>query len=266
MSSVAELTQRAQKAPVISASTSQAVQHYFDDLVLLGVMPLIAGCGLVYEYALSHYAGIILGNTETAIFIMIGIMIMSAGFGSLMSQRVTNAFAGLVWLEIAIIVLGSSAVPVIAAAVYISNNFLLANSAINSAAPGVEAVVPYLFGFVMGFLMGMEMPLVARIREKVRGAEGAKGTAIVYASDCIGIASGTFVWAAYLGNIDVISAATLAASVNAIALSVFILRYRTQFNFQRAITIALVAAFLVLTLVPTQGAQWFAELTVSARN
>ncbi|MDH4275430.1 MAG: hypothetical protein OEW08_10360 [Gammaproteobacteria bacterium] len=266
MSSVVEFNQHARSVVIAPTSTTRSSWPIIDDIVLLGVMPLIAGCGLVYEYALSHYAGVILGNTETAIFIMIGIMIMSAGFGSLMSQRIVNAFTGMVWLEISIIILGSSAVPAIAGTVYFSNHYVLPHLPVMQGSVGIDIIVPYIFGFIMGFLMGMEMPLVARIREHIRGAEGARGTAIVYASDCIGIAAGTFAWAAYLGDIDVTAAASMAASVNALALSIFILRYRAQINFNRRIIAAVMVAFLVLGSISTHGVQWSEATSIEKRG
>ncbi|MGL4833242.1 MAG: polyamine aminopropyltransferase, partial [Shewanella sp.] len=50
---------------------------WFDDVLLLGIMAVLAGCGLIYEYLLSHYAGRILGALEAAIYTMIGLMIVS---------------------------------------------------------------------------------------------------------------------------------------------------------------------------------------------
>ena len=35
------------------------------DVVLIGIMAVLAGCGLIYEYLLSHYAGRILGVVES---------------------------------------------------------------------------------------------------------------------------------------------------------------------------------------------------------
>ncbi|MFT7688726.1 MAG: spermidine synthase, partial [Candidatus Azotimanducaceae bacterium] len=44
-------------------------------------MAILAGCGLIYEYLLSHYASRILGVVESTIYTMIGLMIVSMGFG-----------------------------------------------------------------------------------------------------------------------------------------------------------------------------------------
>ena len=42
------------------------------DFVLFAIMGILAGCGLIYEYLLSHYAGRVLGAVEQVIFAMIG--------------------------------------------------------------------------------------------------------------------------------------------------------------------------------------------------
>jgi spermidine synthase len=38
------------------------------DVVLIGIMAILAACGLIYEYLLSHYAGRILGVVESPIY------------------------------------------------------------------------------------------------------------------------------------------------------------------------------------------------------
>ena len=50
-----------------SVTTGSGKISRFDDILLLGIMAVLAGCGLIYEYLLSHYAGRILGALEAAI-------------------------------------------------------------------------------------------------------------------------------------------------------------------------------------------------------
>ncbi len=38
------------------------------DLALIVIMGVLAACGLIYEYLLSHYAGRILGAVEATIY------------------------------------------------------------------------------------------------------------------------------------------------------------------------------------------------------
>lgn len=87
-----------------TSSATQAVQtsrlSWFDDVLLLGIMAVLAGCGLIYEYLLSHYAGRILGALEAAIYTMIGLMIVSMGLGAFAARKIKDAFTGFVVLEI----------------------------------------------------------------------------------------------------------------------------------------------------------------------
>ncbi len=77
-------------------------------------MAVLAGCGLVYEYLLSHYAGRVLGIMESAIYSMIGLMIVAMGLGAFAARKIRCAFNGFVWLELIIALLGSSAILIIA--------------------------------------------------------------------------------------------------------------------------------------------------------
>jgi spermidine synthase len=60
---------------------------------------VLAGCGLIYEYLLSHYAGRVLGVMESTIYTMIGLMIVSMGLGAFAARKVRCAFNGFVYLE-----------------------------------------------------------------------------------------------------------------------------------------------------------------------
>ena len=72
-----------QQSPLSSRQVSK-----FDDALLLGIMASLAGCGLIYEYLLSHYAGRILGALEAAIYTMIGLMIVSMGVGAFAARKI----------------------------------------------------------------------------------------------------------------------------------------------------------------------------------
>ena len=47
------------------------------DVTLIGIMMVLAGCGMIYEFLLSHYAARVLGATEVAIFGVFTVMIAS---------------------------------------------------------------------------------------------------------------------------------------------------------------------------------------------
>ena len=88
-------------------------QHLLDDALLIVTMAVLAGCGLIYEYLLSHYAGRVLGVMESTIYAMIGLMIVAMGFGAFAARKVKCAFNGFVYLELIIALLGSSAILII---------------------------------------------------------------------------------------------------------------------------------------------------------
>ena len=80
------------------------------DVTLIVFTGILAGCGLIYEYLLSHYAARVLGAVETVIFTIISLMIVSMGVGSFLSSRVKDAFYGFVILELSMALAGSMAV------------------------------------------------------------------------------------------------------------------------------------------------------------
>ena len=90
---------------------------WFDDVLLLGIMAVLAGCGLIYEYLLSHYAGRILGALEAAIYTMIGLMIVSMGLGAFAARKIRDAFTGFVILELTVALCGSLAILITAAVI-----------------------------------------------------------------------------------------------------------------------------------------------------
>ena len=80
----------------------QIKKHLVDDTLLILTMAVLAGCGLIYEYLLSHYAGRVLGVMESTIYTMIGLMIVSMGLGAFSARKIRCAFNGFVWLELII--------------------------------------------------------------------------------------------------------------------------------------------------------------------
>ncbi|MDE0728308.1 MAG: spermidine synthase, partial [Alphaproteobacteria bacterium] len=80
------------------------------DVPLIIMTGVLAGCGLIYEYLLSHYAARVLGAVETVIFTIISLMIVSMGVGSFLSAKVKNPFNGFVVLELSMALAGSMAV------------------------------------------------------------------------------------------------------------------------------------------------------------
>ncbi len=73
-------------------NNSKAAKLRQHDFLLFTFMGILAGCGLIYEYLLSHYAGRVLGALEQVIFAMIGIMIVSMGLGAFAARIFKSHF------------------------------------------------------------------------------------------------------------------------------------------------------------------------------
>ena len=90
------------------------------DFLLITVMAILAGCGLIYEYLLSHYAGRVLGSVESAIYAMIGTMIVAMGIGAFLARWFKDAFTAFAWLESLIALVGMGCILAIASVIAVS--------------------------------------------------------------------------------------------------------------------------------------------------
>ena len=137
---------------------------FWHDLLLIITMAVLAGCGLIYEYLLSHYAGRVLGVMESAIYTMIGLMIVSMGLGAFAARKIRCAFNGFVWLELIIAILGSTAIIIIAGLIaftqllpqLIAETFTLPPDALPRGGFFKQLTLlafnsPYAFGLLLGF-------------------------------------------------------------------------------------------------------------------
>ena len=170
----------------------------YHDFLLFTIVAILAGCGLIYEYLLSHYAGRILGAVEQVIFAMIGVMIVSMGLGAFAARVFKSYFNALVWLELSIAFIGGTAVLFLAATTALANQFpqllietfamppdLIPRGGLVSWAKKIAMVMPYVIGFILGFLIGMEIPLIASIRETLYGEHVEHNIGSVYGADYI---------------------------------------------------------------------------------
>ena len=83
-------------------------------------------------------------------------------------------------------------------------------------------LTPYLFGTIIGFFIGMEIPLIARVREKVHGEHLEHNAGTIYGADYIGAGAGAAIWVTMMLSIDITKAAVITAAVNLIAGLVFL--------------------------------------------
>ncbi len=236
-------------------------------------MAVLAGCGLIYEYLLSHYAGRVLGVMESTIYTMIGLMIVSMGLGAFAARKVRCAFNGFVYLELIIALLGSSAILFIGALIAITQTLphiiadmfslppdMLPQGGIFNQLSFLAINSPYFFGVILGFFIGMEIPLIARIREQIHGQHLANNLGTIYGADYIGAGLGAAVWVVFLLSIDISRAAALTASLNLIAGAFFIMRYWQQLHWRKTFVSLHFVLAIIIILMFNYGNQWLNQM------
>jgi spermidine synthase len=232
-------------------------------------MATLAGCGLIYEYLLSHYAGRILGAVEQVIFAMIGIMIVSMGLGAFAARVFKSFFTAFAWLELIIALIGGTAVLVLAATTALANLFpqllietfsmppdLIPRGGMISWAKKIASIMPYVAGFILGFLIGMEIPLIANIRETLYGEHIKHNTGSVYGADYIGAGIGAAIWVGFMLNLPPTQAAVITASVNLLVGLIFYWVYRAQISAGIWVISAHLLVAGILVLIAIKGTSW----------
>ncbi|MGB0747392.1 MAG: polyamine aminopropyltransferase [Magnetospiraceae bacterium] len=229
--------------PPVSASSMHRTdlqKARLKDAAILLIMMVLAGAGLIYEYLLSHYAGRVIGLMEHAIFTMIGVMIVSMGVGALAAKRLKDPETAFVVLELAIALIGATAVLMIAGMFafvaelprLIAANFGMPFDAVphGGLSHHLETwakYFPYVAGFVLGAGVGMEIPLIARVRERLYQAHLEHNTGTVYGLDYIGAGVGAAIFVAILLAVPPERAALWVAAANlTVGLAFLILRWR----------------------------------------
>ncbi len=239
------------------------------DFLLFTIMGVLAGCGLIYEYLLSHYAGRVLGAVEQVIFAMIGIMIVSMGLGAFAARLFKSHFTAFAWLEVAIALIGASSVLVLAAITALANLFpqilmetfalppdLLPRGGMIIWADNIASTMPYVAGFVLGFLIGMEIPLIANIREAIYGDHIQHNTGSVYGADYIGAGLGAAIWVLFMLSLPPTVAGVLTGSVNLLMGLLFLLVYRKKIRLAVFLFIAHILVVVVLVIISMNGDRW----------
>ena len=240
-----------------------------DDIAVIVMTGVLAGCGLVYEYLLASTAGRILGAVESVIFAMIGLMIVAMGVGAFLSRFIARPFAGFAWLEVVIAVLGGFSVllmgAVAAATVLLPQAIaetygmppdLVPQGALVAAFRSAGEIAPYALGALVGVLVGMEIPLLARIRQSFHADALVHNTGTIYGADYIGAGIGAALWVAVMLAMDPVRAAYLTAAVNLVVGVAFIVRYRRRIAWFAPILGLHAAAGLGLAAVAQEGAGW----------
>ncbi len=249
----------------------QLIRH---DILLMGIMMILAACGLIYEYLLSHYAGRVLGIMETTIYAMIGLMIVAMGVGAWCAKWFKNPYSAFAWLEVTIALIGCTATLIIAAMIAITGLLPQLLSETYNLPPdtvirgGIIAqlqllsrFMPYVAGFILGLFIGMEIPLIARVREDVYGRHLENNVGTIYGADYIGAGIGAVVWVTLMLSLDITLAAVWTALLNVIAGFIFLWRYWPHIKRPKLLVTLHVCLMLMLLVIADSGARWMSDFS-----
>lgn len=246
----------------------------WDDVLLILTMAVLAGCGLIYEYLLSHYAGRVLGIMESTIYAMIGLMIVAMGLGAFAARKIQCAFNGFVWLELAIAFLGSSSILIIGGLIALTQTFPEILGQMFNLPPDayprgglfkqlsfIAFNSPYFFGLILGFFIGMEIPLIARIREEIHQKHLKNNLGTIYGADYIGAGMGAAIWVVFLLSIDISKASALTAALNLLAGCVFIIYYWQKLNWRKTLISAHIILLIFIVAIYQFGNSWLSQMS-----
>ncbi|BED87571.1 polyamine aminopropyltransferase [Pseudoalteromonas sp. MM1] len=254
-----------------SPSKSRLLGH---DILLITVMAVLAGCGLIYEYLLSHYAGRVLGSVESAIYAMIGTMIVAMGLGAFLARWFKDAFTAFAWLESIIALIGMGCILAIAGVIAVSYSLPHLFSSIFNLPPDVvlngyvfqklqewSRFLPYVFGLVLGLFIGMEIPLIARIRQHVYGRFLENNAGTIYGADYIGAGIGAAIWVSIMLAMPIMQAAAWTALFNILAGLAFLWRYHTHVRFAKALLVCHIVLLALFGFILVMGSSWMNSLS-----
>ncbi|MBB1303658.1 polyamine aminopropyltransferase [Pseudoalteromonas sp. SR44-5] len=244
------------------------------DFLLITVMAILAGCGLIYEYLLSHYAGRVLGSVESAIYAMIGTMIVAMGIGAFLARWFKDAFTAFAWLESLIALVGMGCILAIASVIAVSYSLphifsdifnlpadVILNGYIFQKLQEWSRFLPYVFGLLLGLLIGMEIPLIARIRQHVYGRFLENNAGTIYGADYIGAGIGAAIWVSIMLAMPIMQAAAWTALFNIIAGLAFLWRYHSYVRYAKLLLVCHIALLVLFGFILMLGSSWMKDLS-----
>jgi len=221
----------------IGTGTSAALR--LNDVAIMTVAGVLAGCGLVYEYLLAHAAGRVLGAVEAVIFTMIGVMIVAMGVGAFLAKTVREPFTGFAWLEatlaalggVSVLVLGGITALIVLLPRTLADTFglppdLVPRGGLVETLERISKFAPYGLGAVIGVLVGMEIPLLARVRQEIHRRHLVHNAGTIYGADYIGAGVGAAVWVGFMLSMEPARAAVLTAAANLVMGVIFLALFR----------------------------------------
>ena len=243
------------------------------DWAVLTILAIGAGCGLVYEYLLSHYAGRVLGAVEEAIFGIISVMMIFMGVGSFLARNISNPFAGFAWLELCLAVVGASSVLLIGGVFSLAALFpqllaetfslppdLIPRGGLVESIESLAYWTPYLIGALLGTLIGMEIPLIGEIRSQIYADNLKNNPGSIYGIDYLGAGIGALLWVFLMLSLEVSFAGALTASVNLLIGAVFFYLFKDKIPSASYLLLGHAIAALWILQVFSYGSDWSAEM------
>ncbi|WP_017444142.1 polyamine aminopropyltransferase [Gayadomonas joobiniege] len=244
------------------------------DALLIGIMAVLAACGLLYEYLLSHYAGRVLGAVEHAIYTTIGLMIVFMGLGSFAARRIKDAFSGFAWLELVLGLTGASSILLIAGAIAVSFELprllsstfnlpadVLPSGGLVDALYQAARFLPYVAAAFLGFLIGIEIPLIARVRETLYQKHLTHNAGTIYGADYLGAGAGAAIWISWMMSLDVNQAAVYTATLNLAAGCLILITFWRQIKRPVALLSMQVLSGLLVLFLALYGNHWMHTFT-----
>nr|WP_268253653.1 polyamine aminopropyltransferase [Pseudoalteromonas rubra] len=260
--------------PPNQSKVTGSMSLFGHDVLLIGVMAILAGCGLIYEYLLSHYAGRVLGSVESAIYAMIGTMIVAMGIGAFLARWFKDPFTAFAWLESVIALLGMSSILIIASIIALTYTLPHTLSTLYNLPPDsildgrplqllqdFARFLPYIFGLILGILIGMEIPLIARIRQQVYGRFLENNAGTIYGADYIGAGVGAAIWVTIMLALPIMQAAAWTALFNIVAGLIFLWRYFAFVRFAKLLLICHLLLLGIFAVILQQGSGWMKDLS-----
>lgn len=243
------------------------------DWAVLSILAVGAGCGLVYEYLLSHYAGRVLGAVEEAIFGIISVMMIFMGVGSFLARTIKNPFAGFAWLELCLALIGTSSVliiggvfsfvalfPQILAETFSIPPDLIPRGGLVATAEAIAQWMPYLVAALLGTLIGMEIPLIGEIRSQIYSDQLKNNSGSIYGIDYLGAGVGALLWVFLMLSLEVSLAGALTASVNLLIGLLFFYLFRDKIPSAIYLLMGHAVVALWILQVFSYGSDWAAEM------
>lgn len=213
------------------------MKYRFAPFLIAGVMFVIGGCGLVYEYALGFLGNNLIGSSHEQFYLVIAIMMFAMGVGayiqeSLFKRHLMDKF---LYVEITLALLGGFSVLLIYTAYAFMAHYTF---------------VLHSLAFLMGLLIGAEIPLIMRINKEQK-QELCPKLNVVLGLDYVGALLGAIVFIYFMLpriSIDkiVFTLALVNAGVGIIAMIYFwklIKRKKVVFTYACLVVAALVVSF-----------------------